>query len=125
MCGAVQFRIDGPVRDVWDCHCFRCRQFTGHHMAATHAQRNDVVFASDSGLHWYSPEPSVEYGFCHECGSSLFWRTTAQPDDMSICAGALDQPTGLRTTAAWWMSEHGDYHTPHPNLVLHQHDGDE
>ena len=32
MCGAVRFQVDGPVRDVWNCHCYRCRQFTGHYM---------------------------------------------------------------------------------------------
>ncbi len=123
MCGAVQFQIDGPMRDVWNCHCYRCRQFTGHYMAATHARRDDVSFSSERGLRWYSPEPTVEYGFCGECGSSLFWRTTAQPDEMSICAGPLEQPTGLRTTAAWWMSEHADYHTPPAGLAEYELDG--
>jgi hypothetical protein len=42
---------------------------------------------------------------------------------MSICAGGLEQPTGLRTTAAWWMSEHGDYHTPSSNLTEYELDG--
>ena len=123
MCGAVQLRIDGPLREVWNCHCYRCRQFTGHHMAATRAQRKDVSFISDEGLRCYSPEPTVEYCFCGKCGSSLFWRTTARPDDMSICAGCLDQPTGLHTTTAWWMREHADYHTPQANLTEYDYDG--
>jgi hypothetical protein len=42
---------------------------------------------------------------------------------LSICAGSLDQPTGLRTTAAWWMGEHADYHTPQPELVEYEYDG--
>jgi hypothetical protein len=29
---------------------------------------------------------------------------------MTICAGVLDPPTGLRTVAAWWISEASDYH---------------
>ena len=36
-CGGVRYRIDGDVRDVVNCHCGRCRRFTGHHMAATSA----------------------------------------------------------------------------------------
>lgn len=123
MCGAVKLKIDGPLRDVWNCHCYRCRQFTGHHMAATRAQRKDVTFTNDKGLRFYSPEPTVEYAFCADCGSSLFWRTTALPDEMSICAGCLDQPTGLRTTAAWWMREHADYHTPQASLTEYEYDG--
>lgn len=34
-CGAVLYEMTGPLRDVFNCHCFRCRRFTGHHMAAT------------------------------------------------------------------------------------------
>jgi hypothetical protein len=29
---------------------------------------------------------------------------------MTICAGALDPPTGLQTVGAWWVSEASDYH---------------
>ena len=123
MCGGVRYEIAGDLRDVWDCHCHRCRQFTGHHMAATASAVDALTFESDDALAWYSPEPTVEYGFCSRCGSSLFWRTLARPDRISICAGPLEQPSGLRTVAAWWMAEHGDYHAPAPNLIEHEYDG--
>lgn len=122
-CGDVRYRIEGEARDVFDCHCGRCRRFTGHHMAATSASVADVHIDDDGSLRWHSPDPTVQYGFCSTCGSSLFWRTPARPERMSITAGTLDQPTGLRTTAAWWMAEHGDYHTPAPGLVEHPYDG--
>ena len=41
----------------------------------------------------------------------LFWKSDASPDRVSICAGTLDPPTGLRTVEAWWTSEASDYHT--------------
>jgi hypothetical protein len=111
------------MRDVVDCHCGRCRRFTGHHMAASSAHPDQVTIDDDGSLVWYSPDPTVEYGFCGRCGSSLFWRAHTQPDRLSITAGSIDPPTGLRTTAAWWMAEHGDYHTPAPGLIEHSHDG--
>jgi hypothetical protein len=123
MCGGVRYEIAGELRDVWNCHCHRCRQFTGHHMAATGASVDAVTFESDDTLTWYSPEPTVQYGFCRRCGSSLFWRTSARPDWISICTGPLEQPTGLHTVAAWWVAEHGDYHTPAPHLIEHEYDG--
>ena len=122
-CSAVQYSVDGELRDVFDCHCGRCRRFTGHHMAATSARTDDVTITDSGSLVWFSPEPSVQYGFCGRCGSSLFWRTLARPERLSITAGSIDQPTGLRTTTAWWTSEHGDYHTPPHGLVEHSHDG--
>lgn len=92
-------------------------------MAATGTSPANVRFTSDATLTWYSPDPSVGYGFCSTCGSSLFWRAADEPNHLSICAGALDQPTGLRTSSAWWMSEHADYHTPEPDVQEYEHDG--
>lgn len=43
---------------------------------------------------------------------------------VSIAVGTLDQPTGLRTTAAWWVSEAGDYHERQAGLTEHLYDGD-
>lgn len=95
---------------MFNCHCGRCRRFTGHHMAATAAHPDRVNFSSSATLRWYEPAPGVEYGFCGECGSSLFWRAAPMPDKLCICAGTLDLPTGLRTTKSWWTAEAGDYH---------------
>jgi hypothetical protein len=85
-------------------------------MAATACHPRNLVFASDATLAWYSPDDTVQYGFCNRCGSSLFWRAHAIADKICITAGTLDQPTGLRTTRAWWVAEAGDYHDRSPGL---------
>jgi hypothetical protein len=109
-CGGVRYEVTGPLRDVYNCHCGRCRRITGHHMAAT-ATRPDAVHLLDrTTLRWYAPDDSCAYGFCGTCGSTLFWRARSDPDKWCIAAGTLDQPTGLRTTKAWWVAEAADYH---------------
>ena len=110
LCGGVTYTVAGPMRDVYNCHCDRCRRFTGHHMAATAAPPSKVHFHSDESLSWFAPADGVEYGFCARCGSSLFWRTADSPDKLCITAGSLDQPTQLKTTRAWYVAEAGDYH---------------
>ncbi len=120
-CGGVAYRVRGPLRDVFNCHCGRCRRFSGHHLAVTAANPNQVTITEQS-LTWYAPVPGVEYGFCARCGSSLFWRVADRPEQLSICAGTLDQPTGLTTTTAWWVAEAADYHV-RPPLVEHPYDG--
>ena len=112
LCGGVRYTVEGPLRDVFDCHCIRCRRFTGHHMAATAASPERVRFDSDSSLRWFSPQddPAVAYGFCATCGSSMFWRADAHPEKLSIAAGTIDGTTGLTTTRAWWVSDAGDYY---------------
>jgi hypothetical protein len=105
----VTYDVRGPLRDVLDCHCHRCRRFTGHHMAATSARRDDVqIVDADGQLARFAVE-GADYGFCRRCGSSLFWWGESDPDRMSICAGTLEPPTGLRTVEAWWVSEASDY----------------
>lgn len=115
-CGAITYRVSGALRHVIDCHCDRCRHWTGHHMAATAAAVEDLSIEGEAILRWWTPdeEPTVAYGSCSTCGSSLFWRSTAWPSRVSICAGTLEQPTGLRTEHALFTAEAGDYHEPTP-----------
>ena len=118
-CGGVSYRINGPMRAVFNCHCLRCRRFTGHHMAATSVLVEHLTFVGDKTLRWYSPadDASVHYGFCGECGSSLFWRSDAHPNTVSICAGPLEGPTGLTTTQAWFVRDAADYHERPSGLI--------
>jgi hypothetical protein len=111
LCGAVAYRVTGRLRDVTNCHCQRCRRFTGHHMAASAAAVADLTIEDESGqLTWY-PVPGAAYAFCGTCGSSLFWRADSDPSQWSICAGTLDAPTGLTTVEAWWTTQAGDYYS--------------
>jgi hypothetical protein len=120
-CGGVSYAVAGPMRDVFNCHCGRCRRFTGHHMAATAVAPDQVAFTSDETLGWYSPDETVEYGFCRRCGSSMFWRVTGDRTKLCITAGTLDQPTGLRTVKAWWVAEAADYHQ-RPTIEEHAYE---
>jgi hypothetical protein len=112
LCGGIRYAVRGELRDVINCHCERCRRFTGHHMAATRAALEDIsIEDADSLLRWFFPVPEAGYAFCSRCGSSLFWQSTADPARRSICAGTLDTPTGLSTTQAMWTSQASDYHS--------------
>ena len=77
---------------------------------------------SDDSLAWHHPadDPNVAYGFCRNCGGSLFWKVHEGPGDqadhIAICAGTLDLPTGLTTEGALFEVEASDYHTLDPNL---------
>lgn len=111
LCGGVAYTVTGPLRDVLNCHCERCRRTTGHLMAATQAAADDLCLDSEDTLRWYVPadEPQVAYGFCQRCGGSLFWRVEGAAT-ISICAGTLDQPTGLSTAGELFAAEASDYH---------------
>jgi hypothetical protein len=124
LCGAVRYEIEGPLRDVLICHCEECRRWNGHFSANTAARREDLELIEESGLRWIdSPlsDAHARRGFCAQCGSSLFWDARDRPT-VSIAAGTLDEPTGLKTVAHWYVSQAGDYYElPSDGLPRHEH----
>lgn len=120
LCESITYEIDGPARDIVNCHCSRCRRHTGHFMAATATTEDKLEVRGDT-LRWYATA-DVEYGFCAECGSSLFWRTTRRPGHVSIAAGTLTPPTGLKTIATIYTDFASDYHTFDPEVPTYPED---
>lgn len=112
LCGGVRFEVHGPLRAVLICHCRECRRWAGHAWAATQARRDDLVVEGET-LTWIeSPDSDsgARRGFCRACGSSLFWEA-AGSERISIAAGALEEPTGLRISAHVYTSHVADYYT--------------
>ena len=108
LCGEVRYEVTGPLRDVVICHCSRCLRTHGHAAAYAACARTDLVLVRSAGMRWYEADDRAR-GFCAGCGASLFWRTL-EGDTISIAAGTLDQPTGLRTVAHIFTSGHADYY---------------
>lgn len=111
LCGGVRYEVRGPLRDVWACHCSQCRQTTGNFLTSTNAARSDLVLLAEATLTWYRSSDIAERGFCARCGSNLFWRRIAPDSDtISILAGTLDPPTGLKLVAHIFVADKSDYY---------------
>lgn len=113
LCGAVRYAIEGPIRDVLICHCGECRRWHGGPGAYTATPREALVFerSGEEAVRWIeSPasETGASRGFCGACGSSLFWSAPGRPT-ISIAAGSLDQPTGLRIAGHIHTASAADY----------------
>lgn len=109
LCGAVRYETRGPLRSVVNCHCAQCRRTSGHFVAATAARRENVELIESGGLRWYESSETARRGFCGSCGASLFWESV--PGELvSIMAGTLDPPTGLKTAAHIFVEDAGDYY---------------
>ena len=117
LCGAVRYEARGPLRDVIDCHCSRCRRTHGHVGAYTEVSSGELTLLEDRGLRWYVAD-GRERGFCGECGGSLFWRREGSATT-SIAAGTLDDPSGLRTVAHIHVASKGDYYEIADGLPQH------
>jgi len=109
LCGGVAYQVRGPLRGVVVCHCSRCRRTHGHMAAYTECHNDQLTLVQDSSLRWYDADQR-QRGFCGRCGASVFWREVTEPETVSIAAGTLDEPTGLRTTEQIWVDSAGDYY---------------
>lgn len=108
LCGAVRYAVRGALRPVVNCHCGQCLRFHGHHGAYSGAEWEKVVVTGDA-LRWYRSSEAARRGFCGRCGSSLFWDRVGG-GFLSIAAGSLDRPTGLRTVRHIYTAERADYY---------------
>jgi len=109
LCGAISYRVTGPLRPVIGCHCSQCRRTSGHFVAATATRRVNLSITEDGSLTWFDSSEQARRGFCRVCGSSLFWERHGDPH-ISIMAGTLDSPTGLQTAMHICLADAGDYY---------------
>ncbi len=109
LCGGVRYTVRGALRGVIACHCAQCRKTSGHYAAMTSAPSGELAFTQSASLTWYRSSDTAERGFCRVCGGNLFWRRFAD-DQISICAGALDLPTGLAITEHIFVDDKSDYY---------------
>jgi len=109
LCGAVRFEVNGALRPVMYCHCEQCRKTSGHYVAATACELDDLSFTNDAGLEWYQSSPEAQRGFCKVCGSSLFWKPKNKKT-ISVMAGSLSRPTGLIASSHIYMHMASDYY---------------
>jgi hypothetical protein len=109
LCGQVRYEVRGKLRDVITCHCLQCRRTSGHYVAATACRRPAFAIVKDETLKWYVAVPGFRRGFCSECGSNLFFEQEGG-ERVSLAAGSLDEPQGLKIAAQIYVSEAADYY---------------
>lgn len=108
LCGEVRFEVHGPLSDAHACHCGQCRRQSGHFVVGTSAKRSEFVLLADKTLAWYQSSPLARRGYCSACGSVMFWDDDGS--HVSINAGCLDQPTGLKITKHIFVDDKADYY---------------
>ena len=112
LCGAVRYRLDGPLGPVIACHCGQCRKAQGGAFALVAPLRAEhfVLLSGADALRGYASSPGKWRSFCGRCGSPIHSRREAQPQALRLRVGSLDAPYGAAPTAhihvaskaAWW-----------------------
>jgi hypothetical protein len=111
LCGSVRYQVRGPLRDVVICHCQFCQRMSTYVGAYAACDVPDLELLSARTLRWYRSSPAARRGFCSKCGSTLFYEPTPATH-ISISAGSLNPPTGLKVKEHVFIAQRGDYDTP-------------
>lgn len=100
-CGAIRYRIlESPGTGI--CYCENCRKAVGAQSVAwVNSHRNAVDIVKGEPARYAAPNGAV-WSFCAQCGSTLFWERTAQPDELAVTTGSLDDPAAFPPETSSW-----------------------
>ncbi|MEE8506419.1 MAG: GFA family protein [Kiloniellales bacterium] len=92
LCGAVRYRITGPIDRVGHCHCRMCQRANGA-VAVTWATVPLAHFEVTQGAPaTYRSSATARRQFCSACGSSLTFWFERNPEEIDVSVGTLDHP---------------------------------
>lgn len=93
-CGAVRYRIDGPLNNPHICHCRMCQKAFGNYFAA-------LAGSLRENFRWTKGEPGffrsseiVQRGFCRNCGTPLSFAYD-HSKHIAVSIGSLDDPAAI------------------------------
>ena len=115
LCGEVKFSTEAEHLWCAHCHCTMCQLGHGAAFVTWAGYPDNAVTLTDSRLVWYQSSKEGERGFCGQCGTTLFFRSTRWPGELHIATGLIQgktnpQPTGHAhyDTHFSWVTELND-----------------
>jgi hypothetical protein len=104
-CGAVRYRVAGPVLHAVLCYCADCRRTAGAHPVPwITVRRSDFRFETGQPAEFQSSPPVVRT-FCSRCGTSLTYCTERRPAQIDVTTASLDDPESFPPQSAEFESE--------------------
>ena len=98
-CGAVRYRVTGPLGNCGVCHCRMCQKASGNFGMV-------LVTADLKHFDWtrgrpaeFASTPVTRRGFCKDCGTPLYMHDQGD-HAYELCVGTLDDPDATAPTHA-------------------------
>ena len=112
LCGCVSIEVEGALeRQPVACHCTQCRKQTGHFLVALAVPREALTVSGNENISWYRSSEEAQRGFCSVCGSTLFWKSSAdEHESISVAMGLFELPTDTRIEKHIFIDDKGDYY---------------
>lgn len=115
-CGQLRVRALGePVR-VSVCFCLACQRRTGSAFGAQARFSRERVQISGSSREFARHSDKGEgrtFSFCPECGATVYYRTSSDPDLIAIPVGAFADPEFPAPRFSVWESRKHEWVTVH------------
>ncbi len=108
LCGAVSYEVADEVTEMGACHCEMCRRWTGGIYLSFRAVPDAVSIEGGENLSIFASSPWAERAFCKICGSSLYYRVTAEgpyQGTYHFAAGSLDDHDGIALTGQVYIDK--------------------
>ncbi len=91
-CGHIRYEISGDPFDADFCHCRDCQVTTGAPVSAWMDYLKGQIQWTAAEPTEYASSETIRRGFCPKCGSSLSYRSTQNPDYLTLSIASLDDP---------------------------------
>ena len=106
LCGAIAYRISGPLFMAAYCHCSMCRKAHGTAFRARALVRAQhfTWLKGEALLSDYASSPGAHRTFCSRCGSPLVAYSDEHPTIMNLALGTLDDDPGVRPESHWHVA---------------------
>jgi hypothetical protein len=115
-CGAVRYRMAGPLLSSDICHCESCRRASGAPSVAwITVERKSFEFVKGTPVA-YPSSPGVVRRFCGTCGSALTYENAHRPESVDITTVTLDEPNRFPPAAEVWLEDRIAWQPTSPNL---------
>ena len=122
LCGAVRYRVNGPVADVSHCHCSQCRKAHGAAFGS-YSRVEDAAFQLLAGsdlIRAYTSSPGVSRTFCSRCGSTLQYISESHPGGFWLALGTVDDDPAVRPTLHLFVGSKAPWFEITDDLPQHQ-----
>ena len=106
VCGAVSFNITTPITETGACHCGMCRKWTGGVFLSVAVPPGGLEITGEEHLKVFASSPWAERASCNTCGSSLYYRVTAEgpyAGTSHVGFGTLDDVSGIPFTGEMYI----------------------
>jgi len=121
LCGAVRYRIHGPLGRMGHCHCSMCRKIHGSAFGtyASVARRDFEILAGAEKIRRYASSPAITRTFCERCGAILQHLSERDDTHFELAVGTLDDDPGVRPSHHIWVGSKAPWYEISDDLPQH------